>query len=121
MEHLLICQLLFLQGNNEQIVVFRANETVFIVRIFEPIRFNYAPERAFERIERKISAKELSLIVYPAESKIESLTLTHLSIALFRLKKKFDNAIKEMEMRHNLSISVLDSKFEKTISNRPRY
>ena len=59
--------------------------------------------------------------MYPAESKIESLTLTHLSIALFRLKKKFDNAIKEMEMRHNLSISVLDSKFEKTISNRPRY
>jgi len=38
-----------------------------------------------------------------------------------RLKKKFDNAIKEMEMRHNLAISILDSKFEKTISNRPRY
>ena len=40
---------------------------------------------------------------------------------VLRLKKKFDNAIKEMEGRHNLSISVLDSKFEKTISNRPRY
>ena len=42
-------------------------------------------------------------------------------VFLYRLKKKFDNAIKEMDMRHNLSISVLDSKFEKTISNRPRY
>ena len=42
-------------------------------------------------------------------------------VALYRLKKKFDNAIKEMEGRHNLSISILDSKFEKTISNRPRY
>lgn len=38
-----------------------------------------------------------------------------------RLKKKFVNAIKEMEGRHNLAISILDSKFEKTISNRPRY
>ena len=38
-----------------------------------------------------------------------------------RLKKKFENAIKEMEGRHNLTVSVLDSKFEKTISNRPRY
>jgi hypothetical protein len=38
-----------------------------------------------------------------------------------RLKKKFDNAIKEMEGRHGLAVSVLDSKFEKTISNRPRY
>lgn len=38
-----------------------------------------------------------------------------------QLKKKFENAIKEMEGRHNLTISVLDSKFEKTISNRPRY
>ena len=38
-----------------------------------------------------------------------------------RLKKKFDNAIKEMEGRHGLAISHLDSKFEKTISNRPRY
>ena len=42
-------------------------------------------------------------------------------VQMFRLKKKFENAIKEMEGRHGLSISVLDSKFEKTISNRPRY
>ena len=40
---------------------------------------------------------------------------------VYRLKKKFDNAIKEMEGRHGLAISQLDSKFEKTISNRPRY
>ena len=38
-----------------------------------------------------------------------------------RLKKKFDNAIKEMESRHNVTVSQLDSLFEKTISNRPRY
>ena len=44
-----------------------------------------------------------------------------LSVFSHRLKKKFANAIKEMEGRHGLSISQLDSKFEKTISNRPRY
>ena len=38
-----------------------------------------------------------------------------------RLKKKFDNAIKEMDSRHNVTVSQLDSLFEKTISNRPRY
>ena len=32
-----------------------------------------------------------------------------------------DNAIKEMESRHNVTVSQLDSLFEKTISNRPRY
>ena len=44
-----------------------------------------------------------------------------LSFYTYRLKKKFENAIKEMEGRHNLSISMIDSKFEKTISSRPRY
>jgi len=42
-------------------------------------------------------------------------------VRALRLKKKFENAIKEMDGRHNLSISLLDSKFEKTISGRPRY
>jgi hypothetical protein len=38
-----------------------------------------------------------------------------------RLTKKFENAVKEMENRHSVAVSQLDSLFEKTISNRPRY
>jgi len=37
------------------------------------------------------------------------------------LEKKFKNAIKEMTAKHNLSIVQLDSEFEKSVSNRPRY
>ena len=40
---------------------------------------------------------------------------------LCRLEKKFKNAIKEMQAKHNHSIVALDHIFEKTISNRPRY
>ena len=40
---------------------------------------------------------------------------------IFRLEKKFKNAIKEMTAKHNLSIVQLDSEFEKSVSNRPRY
>jgi len=38
-----------------------------------------------------------------------------------QLTKKFENAIIQMENRHQLAVSMLDSVFEKTISNRPRY
>lgn len=38
-----------------------------------------------------------------------------------QLEKKFKNAIKEMQAKHNHSIVQLDHVFEKTISNRPRY
>jgi hypothetical protein len=38
-----------------------------------------------------------------------------------RLDKKFRNAIKEMQAKHNHSIVQLDHAYEKTISNRPRY
>lgn len=39
----------------------------------------------------------------------------------FRLEKKFKNAIKEMETKHNTSIVNHDRFYEKNISNRPRY
>lgn len=38
-----------------------------------------------------------------------------------QLEKKFKNAIKEMQGKHNHSIVQLDHKYEKNISNRPRY
>lgn len=39
----------------------------------------------------------------------------------FRLEKKFKNAIKEMQAKHNHSIVQLDHQFEKAVANRPRY
>ena len=54
-------------------------------------------------------------------SKFELNSYLYYPIRKFRLKKKFDNAIKEMDSRHNVTVSQLDSLFEKTISNRPRY
>jgi hypothetical protein len=38
-----------------------------------------------------------------------------------RLDKKFKNAIKELQTKHNHSIVQLDQQYEKNISNRPRY
>jgi hypothetical protein len=38
-----------------------------------------------------------------------------------RLEKKFKNALKAMQEKHNHSIVQLDHQYEKTISNRPRY
>lgn len=37
------------------------------------------------------------------------------------LRRKFENAIMEMDNRHNLELSKFDKAFEKTIANRPRY
>lgn len=45
----------------------------------------------------------------------------HRIVETEQLKKKFDNAIQEMNNRHSKSVSVLDKAFEKTIANRPRY
>lgn len=42
-------------------------------------------------------------------------------VETIQLEKKFKNAIKEMQAKHNHSIVALDHIFEKTISNRPRY
>jgi len=42
-------------------------------------------------------------------------------VETIQLEKKFKNAIKEMQAKHNHSIVQLDHTFEKTITNRPRY
>ena len=38
-----------------------------------------------------------------------------------RIHKRFDNAIMELDSRHSLQISTLDSHFEKKISQNRRY
>lgn len=37
------------------------------------------------------------------------------------MTKKFENAIHDLANRHQMSVSLLDTMFQKTISNRPRY
>lgn len=44
-----------------------------------------------------------------------------LNTSICRLEKKFKNALKAMQEKHNHSIVQLDHQYEKTISNRPRY
>lgn len=75
--------------------------------------------KALEKVMTKQAIERSSLKKRLDYQQYEQIRLRE--VETIQLEKKFKNAIKELQTKHNHSIVQLDQSYEKNISNRPRY